>query len=231
VRCSKHEELRKSSLSNIFVFIVRFNSSRNLLRFVVAYQDHTLNTLRYADRVKERDPQTGELSSTVAVSSKIPTDHTIRVKMSPPRPVTAPAASFRIEGEEDWSDDDAIPPPPFDESNLVDDDEYSMDADKNATLDSLDEALKSSDTLSVPQHGPVTENQAAKSLIATHKSILAEMLIMLQQDMALVNDADTNRNIDEYLKELEQLSDKQLSLLSTLRESLVRYNYSKQGTK
>jgi hypothetical protein len=151
--------------------------------------------------------------------------------MSPPRPVTAPAASFRIEKEEDWSDDDAIPPPPFDESNLVDDDEYSMDADKNATLDSLDEALKSSDTLSVPQHGPVTENQAAKSLVATHKSILAELLIMLQQDMALVNDADTNRNIDEYLKELERLSDKQLSLLSTLRESLVRYNNSKQGTK
>lgn len=190
-------------------------------------QDHTLNTLRYADRVKERDPQTGELSSTVAASSKIPPDHTVRVKLSPPRPVTAPAASFRIEREGDWSDEDVIPPPPFDESNLVDDDEYSVDVDKNATLDSLDEALKSSDTLSVP----VIENPAAQSLIATHKSILAELLLMLQQDMALVNDADTNRNIDEYLKELERLSDQQLSLLSTLRESLVGYNNSKQGTK
>lgn len=193
-------------------------------------QDHTLNTLRYADRVKERDPQTGELSSTVAASSKIPTDHTIRVKMSPPRPVTAPAASFRIEREEDWSDEDGIPPPPFDESNLVDDDEYT---DKHATLDSLDEALKSSDTLSVPQQAPatVTENPAAQSLIATHKSILVKLLVILQQDMALVNSADTNRNIDEYLKELERLSDQQLSLLSTLRESLGRYNNGKQGTK
>lgn len=148
------------------------------------------------------------------------------------RTVTAPAASFRIEREED-SDEDVIPPPPINESNLVDDDEYSLDADKNATLDSLDEALKSSDTLSVPQQGPatVTENPAAQSLIATHKSILAKLLVMLQQDMALVNSADTNRNIDEYLKELEALSDQQLSLLSTLRESLVRYNNGKQGTK
>jgi hypothetical protein len=37
--------------------------------------------------------------------------------------------------------------------------------------------------------------------------------------MTLVNDTDANRdNIDEYMKELEQLSDQQLSLLSTLRE-------------
>ena len=37
--------------------------------------------------------------------------------------------------------------------------------------------------------------------------------------MTLVNDTDANRdNIDDYLKELEQLSGHQLSLLSTLRE-------------
>ena len=37
--------------------------------------------------------------------------------------------------------------------------------------------------------------------------------------MTLVNDTDANRdNMDEYLKELEGLSDQQLSLLSTLRE-------------
>ena len=37
--------------------------------------------------------------------------------------------------------------------------------------------------------------------------------------MTLVNDTDAKReNIDEYLKELETMSDEQLSLLSTLRE-------------
>ena len=37
--------------------------------------------------------------------------------------------------------------------------------------------------------------------------------------MTLVNDTDAKReNIDEYLKELETMSDEQLSLLSSLRE-------------
>ena len=37
--------------------------------------------------------------------------------------------------------------------------------------------------------------------------------------MTLVNDTDANRdNIDEYMKELEHLSDQQLVLLSTLGE-------------
>ena len=46
--------------------------------------------------------------------------------------------------------------------------------------------------------------------------------------MTLVNDTDANRdNIDEYLKELEELSDEQLNLLSTLRDSLTSFNTSK----
>jgi archaellum biogenesis ATPase FlaH len=46
--------------------------------------------------------------------------------------------------------------------------------------------------------------------------------------MTLVNDTDTNReNIDEYMKELEHLSDQQLVLLSTLGEvSTKKSRYS-----
>jgi len=47
--------------------------------------------------------------------------------------------------------------------------------------------------------------------------------------MTLVNDTDANReNIDEYMKELEHLSDQQLVLLSTLGQ--VR-NQTKQFCK
>ena len=218
--------------------------------------DHTLNTLRYADRVKERDPQTGKLSASVAASSNIKIDHAdiiTRVKL-PPRPLTAPAASFRIEREDDnvSSDDDDIPPPPPSNEELLlqsldEDDEddnaaeksgysYSefdvdkvVDSDEN---DSLEEVLKSNDNLppaNIPEQPqpiqrPKTlkDNPAAQTLIATHKSIMSKLLQMLQHEMMLVNDTDANReNIDAYLKELEQLSDEQLSLLSTLREVSV----------
>mmetsp|Transcript_8310 Transcript_8310/g.18068 ORF Transcript_8310/g.18068 Transcript_8310/m.18068 type:complete len:1477 (-) Transcript_8310:75-4505(-) len=229
--------------------------------------DHTLNTLRYADRVKERDPKTGKLSASVAAYSKMKRDHEedmIRVKL-PPRPLTAPAKSFRIEreDEEDETDDD-IPPPPSREEILLESlEEYTfveeedekndksghsafnydkiVESDEN---DSLDEALNSYDTPpaaaphshheSIAPRPPLSlkDNPAAQSLIATHKSIMSKLLQMLQHEMSLVNDTDANReNIDEYLKELDNISCQQLSLLSTLRESLLSYNASKDTNR
>ena len=113
------------------------------------------------------------------------------------RPKKSSAASFRIVREEVWFDDEAIPPlQSFDGSKLVDDDEYSdADADKtdnseidvDETVDSLEEALKSHDTISLP-HVESTfprpssrrDNPSAQSLIATHKSIMSKLLQMLQ---------------------------------------------------
>ncbi|KAL9181961.1 hypothetical protein ACHAXT_012304 [Thalassiosira profunda] len=213
--------------------------------------DHTLNTLRYADRVKERNPETGELSAAVAANSRIQRDEAedLRVRL-PPRPLTAPAASFRIERDEssDESEDDDIPPPPPDNEDhqfRADDaaeeksaySEFSYDKSVDSR-DSLEEVLRSNDTLpSAPAEVETTskppkakDDPAAQSLIATHKTIMSKLLQMLQHEMTLVNDTDANRdNIDEYLKELGSLSDQQLSLISTLRESLESYNESKNA--
>ena len=171
--------------------------------------DHSLNTLRYADRVKERDPQTGELSASVAASSKIKrnrADDMVRVTLPPPRPLTAPSAMFRVIKKEEWSDDHEIPPPPskekllfqsFDERKLVNDDEYSnkdvnradnAEIDFDDTVDSLEEALKSNTTLSISHHHDPTiprpsllrDNPSAQALILTHKTIMSKMLQFLQ---------------------------------------------------
>lgn len=171
--------------------------------------DHTLNTLRYADRVKERDAQTGELSASVAASSKIKrdqADNIVRVRL-PPRPLTAPAASFRIE-REDESDDDDIPPPPSHEDLLLlsldegvefveDDDEYSDNASKKSGYselsydklvesverdslegDSLSEALKSHDNLPIPFQESATRPQTLKDNPAAQSLIATHKSIM-----------------------------------------------------
>lgn len=168
--------------------------------------DHTLNTLRYADRVKERDPQTGALSAAVAANSRIKRDQSdiARVKV-PQRPLTAPATSFRIDHAEESSDDDEVPPPPLhdelvlqEEDNNVDDhkqvaerpsqsdafDEYeSVDSDD---LDSLEEALRSEHDVSpkdLPTPAKPTNEEkaeAARSLISTHRSIMHSMLSMVK---------------------------------------------------
>lgn len=210
--------------------------------------DHTLNTLRYADRVKERNPETGELSAAVAAHSRIQRDEAedLRVRL-PPRPLTAPAASFRIERDEssDESEDDDIPPPPpdneahqFRADDAAEEKSAYSEFSYDKSVDSLEEVLRSSDTLpSAPAMVETTskppkakDDPAAQSLIATHKTIMSKLLLMLQHEMTLVNDTDANRdNIDEYLKELGSLSDQQLSLISTLRQSLESYNESKNA--
>lgn len=159
--------------------------------------DHTLNTLRYADRVKERDPQNGALSAAVAANSRIKRDQNdiARVKM-PPRPLTAPATSFRVDPEES-SDDDEVPPPPvhndrlFAEENIADksdqydafDDYKSVDSDD---LDSLEEALRSENDVNPKELPspvkPANEEKAAaaRSLISTHRSIMQSLLSMVK---------------------------------------------------
>ena len=170
--------------------------------------DHTLNTLRYADRVKERDPQTGQLSASVEASSRIKRDDgdcITRVKL-PPRPLTAPATSFRIDTEEDYeSSEDDIPPPPSIEENprhsldnndpnisTAYSDDFHVDqvVDSDENDDSLEKALNVSRPEQPPTsslHQPIPQrpqilkdDPAAQSLIATHKSIMSKLLQMLQ---------------------------------------------------
>lgn len=171
--------------------------------------DHTLNTLRYADRVKERDPQTGQLSSAVAANSMIKRDQSedLRVKL-PPRPLTAPATSFRIEREDltdESEEEDEVPPPPpsneelllrsldeverdgNEEKSAYSDFDYDkiVDSDEN---DSLEEVLRSNDDLPAaprreqppPRPRTAKNDPEAQSLIATHKTIMSKLLQMLQ---------------------------------------------------
>ena len=71
---------------------------------------------------------------------------------------------------------------------------------------------------------PQSKKEAAAPLISSHRSIMSEMLGMVKQEMTLVNCTDEDRAlIDEYLDELEEIQDKQLSMISSLRQSLVEY--------
>ena len=77
--------------------------------------DHTLNTLRYADRVKERDPATGELSSdcVAAARSRVRAEAASPSRARvPPRPLTAPPTSFRIDPDGGGSSEEGHATPP-----------------------------------------------------------------------------------------------------------------------
>jgi hypothetical protein len=183
--------------------------------------DHTLNTLRYADRVKERDPQSGALSAAVAANSRIKRDQNdiARVKV-PQRPLTAPATSFRIDHTADSSDDEEVPPPPLNDRIFPDENDYfdeqeehianksgqsadvfddfkSVDSDD---LDSLEEALKSeSDTK--PRDLPKPINQVNEEKANEEKAAAARSLI------------STHRSIMQSMLSMVKVSDKQWDFL------------------
>lgn len=205
--------------------------------------DHTLNTLRYTDRVKERNPITGKLTTTVANNSKIKRDKAEKTRPKlprlPPRPLTAPATSFRVDDDSESSEGDNVPPPPSKHNftkrsidangNFVrhEDDIISLTSkddvvDVESLNDSLDDVLNSTDhekeNIDV-QSFNVKDTPEAKSLIETHKNIMTKMLSMVRDEMILVTTTDANRdNIEEYLQKLEELSSEQLGLIATLKE-------------
>lgn len=193
--------------------------------------DHTLNTLRYADRVKERNSDTGKLTAAVAAASQIDIKNQGRNHTVDPELI-----------EENDGDDDSWL---SDLDKEVDEDAYESYGDiHDEGLDELNEVLKSplatshSERFFRDESPRRNEKVVAKSkkeavqpLINTHRSIMTDMLSMVKQEMTLVNCTDADRElIEEYLEELEEIQDKQLSMISSLRESLVNY-YSTRPSK
>jgi len=258
-----HIPFRGSKLTQVLKESFVGKNSRTVMVACVAPNltncDHTLNTLRYADRVKERNSETGELTAAIAAASKIQK----KVQSSANRPVSAPPAGTdasraysqaslaKIDVTGDGTDD-------MDDwlSDLDGgDDDFDDDDIMKVSMDELNEVLKtpvhesassftfgSDDNIEEIEkgignwkHSPqktkkVSKKEAAAPLITSHRSIMSEMLGMVKQEMTLVNCTDEDRAlIDEYLDELEQIQDRQLSMISTLRESLVEY-YGRRPT-
>ena len=252
----KHIPFRGSKLTQVLKESFVGKNNRTVMVACVAPNmnncEHTLNTLRYADRVKERDAQTGNVAAAVAEAAsaisrgKRPTNTATSIPSAQrqvQRPATAPVASNRsfdsgrskdsfqevLDAEDDGKDGSN-----FSDDNLLSDDDDVHDAeDRRATSDSLildrllgDDTDEEHSASATPQ--PPTNRETAQSLIDTHRAVMSEMLHMVKREMTLVNSADADREtMEEYLLELEAAQEKQLRLISNLREALLEYYASR----
>jgi len=241
-----HVPFRGSKLTQVLKEGFVGKNSRTVMVACVAPNitncEHTLNTLRYADRVKERNNVTGQLTAAMAAASKIEKKDVM--KPSKILSVTIPPCE-PCENDDEWQNDDDE-----DEDEIEDEDDNwlsdldDMDAVKvperdDDELDELNEVLSSpannpqgtllntinnTALFNTIDNRPLSKKEAVAPLVSSHRLIMTEMLGMVKQEMTLVNDTDADRAlIDEYLNELEQIQDKQLSMISTLRNSLVEY--------
>jgi kinesin family protein 2/24 len=174
--------------------------------------EQTLNTLRYADRVKERSAETGESAMTNNHDSG--TKRTSRIS-------TLALPSFAESSEAGTSTK-------LERSSM----DTSINSNSSTLLDDL---------LSSPQHVeastrrissdfPSSSRLAADELIAAHKSAMSTMLGMVKNEMTLVNQADADReNLDDYIADLNSIHEEQVSLLVNLREHVLRYRAANAG--
>jgi len=233
-----HIPFRGSKLTQVLKESFIGKNSRTVMVACVAPNmtncDHTLNTLRYADRVKERNSETGRVADSVAKASNIimkprsaPSNGQSDLEKS-----VEPRLSISDHGDDYENEED-------DEDNWLSefDDEADEDEDNyDEGIDELNEVLRSpvatrldgDSFFGSDRNGSngrrMTKKEAAVPLVNAHRTIMTEMLGMVKQEMTLVNCTDADRElIDEYLDELEIIQDQQLSMISTLRESLVQY--------
>ena len=240
----KHIPFRGSKLTQVLKESFVGKNNRTVMVACVAPNmnncEHTLNTLRYADRVKERDAQSGNVAAAVAEASSViprskkPTAPTILSSLRhAQRPATAPVGVGRSfdSGRSKDSFQELLDAEDGDDDNLLDDDDE--EEDRRATSDSLildrllgDDTDDDHSASAIPQ--PPTNRETAQSLIETHRTVMAEMLQMVKREMTLVNSADADRDtMEEYLQELEAAQEKQLGLISSLREALLGYYASR----
>lgn len=162
--------------------------------------EQTLNTLRYADRVKERNPETGELSPGMIANTKTTTPivkHSQSLRS---------AASSMTSANQSYSSHN---------SDMLDELLASPQSASDGEYDFGDEGTSS-------DHQRVVDD-----LIATHKDALAVMLDMVKEEMTLVNNADADREgLDEYIAKVHAIQDEQLAMISILREQLLQYRLS-----
>jgi len=184
--------------------------------------EQTLNTLRYADRVKERNAETGQLSNPPApvASTRRPAALDKQMSQSSQWPSTA---------ESEGSGD-------FDATTEVD---VSAVSDASALLDDILATPRAA--ASRPQSPARTGGgaasttvssrdndasmQAAARLVASHREAMASMLDMVRDEMELVNGAEQDREqLDEYISAVKEIQEQQLSYIVTLRQQLLDYH-------
>jgi kinesin family protein 2/24 len=182
--------------------------------------EQTLNTLRYADRVKERNSETGEPATNAQESG---------MRRSSNRKSSLALSSFTDLSSAGTSG-------VSNRRSQNDSVNNSFDSNDSSLLDDLllPSPMKATEEVHV-EHPTASRSDArkcAESLISAHKSSMNTMLGMVKNEMTLVNKADADReSLDDYITNLNLIHEEQVSLFINLREHILRYRNAGKSTQ
>lgn len=184
--------------------------------------DQTLNTLRYADRVKERNPESGALASKYEQPTKVPhMTFSGQSRLPPSIEATHSASSASSDSQYDGYPDESFMGNNENEDPHGHNDFLSVISDSDtAVLDDLLMASPQEQTnpASSKFNNLSAKRRAGEALVAEHRAIMSTMLAMVKDEMTLANVVDGDRDkMDDYILELERIQETQLRLISKLR--------------
>lgn len=164
--------------------------------------EQTLNTLRYADRVKERNSETGVIPASCQQSTKLSSSQTLG-KLASSRSKHHETtkelhhAEKTIENDRNYLDDISVGENDLSESFL-----------SQSATDRLSHGSKFSG-----------KQKAGQTLVSNHRSVMSRWLSMVKTEMSLVNQVDADRDgLDQYILQLENVQKAQIGFLSELRD-------------
>lgn len=174
--------------------------------------EQTLNTLRYADRVKERNAETGEPTTSAQES---------RMRRSGNRKSPLALSSLL-----DLSCAGASGVSNRRSPN------NSFESNNSSLLDDLLSPSPMKEIEEVHTDSRSDARNKAEELISAHKSAMSTMLGMVKNEMTLVNKADADReSLDDYITNLNMFHEKQVSLFINLREHILSYRNARKATQ
>lgn len=214
----QHIPFRGSKLTQVLKESFVGKKSRTVMIACVAPNlsncEHTLNTLRYADRVKERSPETGKPA---VGNAKNPTQEENKPSSVKKAIDSDPSVLFLPDQVEVFSDKSYF------------DDFSSCETIDGNCADELNDGQHSDVQLATEEeciqdviNGEL--RKVSKNLIATHSASMEGMLNMVQEEASLVHTAGTqNGKIKEYIDGLEKCQARKLEIISNMRDSLTKY--------
>ena len=184
-----HIPFRGSKLTQVLKESFMGKTSRSVMVACIAPNmsncEHTLNTLRYADRVKGRNCDTGELPLGLTGKGHI-SKRVSRSSLIPAERLKAPNDVGKLrESEPESEEGDQVLQEPGDEEcaerndELVTTDDQDYGLSDDGTGDLLDDLL--TESMSSPRvHPKAKDRSAADALIATHREVMTDMLGMVK---------------------------------------------------
>jgi len=202
----------------------------------------TLNTIRYVDRIKQKDPRSIDLNKVVKMKKKTPSSSDY-LQCALKSDIKHNQEQKISDEFEDIFDESCVSSSLGHESYSLDDFNVKNDSGKKKESCYIEVTGKLGNSESTPlsvdsllssfsdsNRIQIQVKEAAENLMSSHRSTMTKMMVMVKQEMALVNETDSDRDsMERYVRKLQTIQESKLEMVKSLRDLLSQYATAREN--